>query len=89
MTSDNLKSLLAAGFVMFLMLVVFGGRITRPSFYGISSNYRVSYCHNADRIPILGDIPCFAFNLLVSLLIIGILLAAVVLIRLLIRTIRD
>jgi len=83
MKSDHLKSLIAGAFVMFLMLVVFGGTIERPSFYGISGNYRVSYCHTVDGMPILGDIPCFAFNLLVTLLIIGLLIAAVVFLRML------
>lgn len=80
MTANHLKSLIASGFIIFMTLVVFRGEIVRPSYYGISRKYQVSYCHNVEGVPILGDIPCYIFNWIVTLLIVAIFFTTVILV---------
>lgn len=80
MSSNQVKSLIAGGFLIFLMLVVFRGEIIRRSYYGVSYRYGVSYCHNVEGVPVLGDMPCYLFNWLVTLLIVVIFFTTVLLV---------
>lgn len=81
MGANQVKSLVAAGFLIFLILVVFRGEIIRRSYHGIfSGRYGVSYCHNVEGVPVLGDIPCYLFNWLVTLLIVAIFFTTVLLV---------
>lgn len=81
MSANQVKSLIAGGFLIFLMLVVFRGEIVRRTYYGVvSRRYGVTYCHNVEGVPALGDIPCYIFDWIVTLVIIAIFFTTVLLV---------
>jgi len=85
MTSDHVKSLIAASFLLFLIFVVLEGEIVRRRVGLFNFRYGVSYCHRVEGVPVLGDLPCFIVNWAATILVYAIFIGGAVMVLIVAR----